>query len=129
MRSPIACSSCDIRSRSTGHRNSRQPAGSCWSTTSASAAARRAPSTGTSAAIALRPGVLWLTGERGAGKTALARWLAGRADRSGARVEILDDDTVGALFAAGGSRTEQDLRVRRLGWLAARLEAHGAAVV
>jgi adenylylsulfate kinase-like enzyme len=73
--------------------------------------------------------VLWLTGERGAGKTALARWLAGRADRSGARAEVLDDDTVGPLFPAGGSRAEQDLRVRRLAWLASRLEAHGAAVI
>ena len=36
---------------------------------------------------------------------------------------------MGALFPAGGNRAEQDLRVRRLGWLAARLEAHGAAVI
>jgi bifunctional enzyme CysN/CysC len=80
-------------------------------------------------AVALRPGVLWLTGERGAGKSALARWLASRADRAGARVEILDDDTVGTLFPAGGSRAEQDLRVRRLAWLASRLAAHDAAVI
>ena len=79
-------------------------------------------------AVALRPGVLWLSGERSAGKSALARWLAGRA-RSGAKVEILDDDTIGALFPAGGSRAEQDLRVRRLAWMASRLEAHGAAVI
>ena len=90
---------------------------------------RRAPSAGAGATIALRPGVLWLTGERGAGKTTLARWLAGRADRAGARAEILDDDTIGPLFPPGGSRTEQDLRVRRLAWLASRLEAHGAAVI
>ena len=89
----------------------------------------RAPRSGENAAVALRPGVVWLTGERGAGKSALARWLARRADRSGARVEILDDDTVGALFPAAGSRSEQDLRVRRLAWLASRLEAHGAAVI
>jgi bifunctional enzyme CysN/CysC len=92
-------------------------------------AERRARSTGAGAALVLRPGVLWLTGERGAGKSALARWLAGRADRAGAKVEILDDETVGPLFPAGGSRAEQDLRVRRLAWLAARLEAHGAAVI
>jgi bifunctional enzyme CysN/CysC len=89
----------------------------------------RATRTGVGAAVALRPGVLWLTGERGAGKSALARWLASRADRSGARVEILDDDTVGPLFPAGTTRAEQDLRVRRLAWLASRLEAHGAAVI
>jgi len=84
---------------------------------------------GSGATVALRPGVLWLTGERGAGKSALARWLADRTDRSGARVEILDDDTVGALFPVGASRAEQDLRVRRLAWFASRLEAHGAAVI
>jgi bifunctional enzyme CysN/CysC len=89
----------------------------------------QAPRTQGDATVALRPGVLWLSGERGVGKTALARWLAGRAERSGAKVEILDDDTVGALFPAAGSRAEQDLRVRRLAWLASRLEAHGAAVI
>ena len=80
------------------------------------------------AAVALRPSVLWLSGARGAGKTALATWLSGRAS-SGAKVEVLDDDTLGALFPAGGSRAEQDLRVRRVAWLASRLEAHGAAVI
>ncbi|HEV7990760.1 MAG TPA: GTP-binding protein [Gemmatimonadaceae bacterium] len=79
--------------------------------------------------VALRPGVLWLTGERGSGKTTLARWLAGAAERAGTRVELLDDDSVGELFPAGGSRAEQDLRVRRLAWLASRLEAHGAVVI
>ena len=89
---------------------------------------RSAPS-GAGTTIALRPGVLWLSGARGAGKSALARWLASRADRAGARVEILDDDTVGTLFPAGTTPGERDLRVRRLGWLASRLEAHGAAVI
>ena len=89
----------------------------------------RANATSDGAAIALRPGVLWLTGERGAGKTALARWLAGRASSSGAKLEIIDDDTLGALFPPGGTRDEQQLRVRRVAWLASRLEAHGAAVV
>ena len=88
-----------------------------------------APRAGEGGTVALRAGVLWLTGERGAGKTALARWLASRVDRTGARVEVLDDDTVGTLFPEGGSRAEQELRVRRLAWLASRLEAHGAAVI
>ena len=89
----------------------------------------RASRTGTGATVALRPGVVWLTGERGAGKSALARWLTSRADRTRARVEILDDDTVGSLFPVGTSRAEQDLRVRRVAWFASRLEAHGAAVI
>ena len=93
------------------------------------AADGRAPTARDGTVAALRPGVLWLTGPRGAGKSALAQWLAGHVSRAGAKVEVLDDDTLGALFPAGGTRVEQDLRVRRVAWLASRLEAHGAAVV
>ncbi|HEX7978732.1 MAG TPA: GTP-binding protein [Gemmatimonadaceae bacterium] len=78
---------------------------------------------------ALRAGVLWLTGPKGAGKSALARWLAAHADASGAKVELLDDDTLGELFPASSARGEPSLRVRRVAWLASRLEAHGAAVI
>jgi len=81
------------------------------------------------AVVSFRPGILWLTGQRGAGKTVLARWLANAAERAGARVELLDDDTIGDLFPAGGTRAEQELRVRRIAWLASRLEAHGAVVI
>ncbi|MEO6527981.1 MAG: GTP-binding protein [Gemmatimonadaceae bacterium] len=83
----------------------------------------------TSTSAPLRPSVLWLTGERGAGKSALAHWLATDAEHAGSRVELIDDDTVGELFPAGGSIAERELRVRRLAWLASRLEAHGAVVV
>ena len=93
------------------------------------AAESRRPGASDDAAVALRPGVLWLTGERGAGRSALAEWLAGRASASGAKLEILDDDTLGALFPAGGTRDERLLRVRRVAWFAARLASHGAAVI
>ena len=81
--------------------------------------------------VALRPAVLWLTGERGTGKSSLARWLAARGAPAtdGARVEVIDEDTVGELFPAPDTRAERELRVRRLAWLASRLEAHGAAVI
>ncbi|MEO8561144.1 MAG: GTP-binding protein [bacterium] len=81
------------------------------------------------ATAVLRPGVLWLTGERGAGRSSVAQWLLGATERAGSRVELLDDDTVAELFPGGGTRAEQDLRVRRLAWLASRLEAHGAVVI
>ena len=58
----------------------------------------RRPAAGADARVALRAGVLWLTGPRGAGKSALARWVAAHADASGAKVELLDDDTLGELF-------------------------------
>jgi sulfate adenylyltransferase large subunit len=84
---------------------------------------------GSATRVALRAGVLWLTGPKGAGKSALARWIAAHADASGAKVELLDDDTLGELFPASGARGDVALRVRRIAWLASRLEAHGAAVV
>jgi adenylylsulfate kinase-like enzyme len=83
----------------------------------------------TDARVALRAGVLWLTGPRGAGKSALARWIAAHADASGSRVELLDDETLGDLFPVTGARADLSLRVRRVAWLASRLEAHGAAVI
>ena len=89
----------------------------------------RASAAGADTRVALRAGVLWLTGPRGAGKSALARWIAAHADASGAKVELLDDDTLGELFPAPGARGEASLRVRRIAWLASRLEAHGAAVI
>jgi len=90
----------------------------------------RRPTTRTDAsARVLRPSVLWLTGERGAGKSALARWLVAEAERSGLSVELLDDDTVNELFPVGGTQAERDLRVKRIAWLASRLEAHGTVVV
>ncbi len=79
--------------------------------------------------VALRAGVLWLTGPRGAGKSALARWIAAHADASGSKVELLDDDTLGDLFPAASARADALRRVRRIAWLASRLEAHGAAVI
>jgi len=79
--------------------------------------------------VALRAGVLWLTGPRAAGKSALGRWIAGRADASGAKVELLDDDAIADLFPPTSGRADVALRVRRIAWLASRLEAHGAAVI
>jgi adenylylsulfate kinase len=55
--------------------------------------------------------------------------VAAAGERTGARIELLDDDTVGALFPPGGGPADEDLRVRRIAWLASRLEAHGATVV
>jgi len=93
------------------------------------AAPTRRPTASANARVALRAGVFWLTGPRGAGKSALARWVAAHADANGAKVELLDDDTLGDLFPESGARGEPSLRVRRVAWLASRLEAHGAAVV
>jgi bifunctional enzyme CysN/CysC len=84
---------------------------------------------GTDERVPLRAGVVWLTGPRGAGKSALGRWIAAHADARGAKVELLDDDSLGELFPATRAQADAALRVRRIAWLASRLEAHGAAVI
>jgi bifunctional enzyme CysN/CysC len=89
----------------------------------------RVAAAGADTRVALRAGVLWLTGPHGAGKSALARWIAAHAEASGAKVELLDDDVLDELFPASSARGEASLRVRRIAWLASRLEAHGAAVI
>jgi len=89
----------------------------------------RASAASANARLALRAGVLWLTGPRGAGKSSLARWVAAHADATGAKVELLDDDSLGELFPASKGRGDASLRVRRIAWLASRLESHGAVVI
>jgi bifunctional enzyme CysN/CysC len=93
------------------------------------AAPAHASPVATGSSVALRSGVLWLTGPTGAGKSALARWLAAHAHATGAKVELIDDDTLGELFPPASARADAELRVRRIAWLASRLEAHGAAVI
>jgi adenylylsulfate kinase len=48
----------------------------------------------------------------------------------GRRVEYLDGDAVREIFPATGfTRPERDAHIRRVGWLASRLERHGVTVV
>ena len=77
-----------------------------------------------------RPAVVWLTGLSGAGKTTIAAELVSRLTARGAAVESLDGDALrSALPGTGFSRAERDAHVRRVGYLASRLEAHGVVVV
>lgn len=74
--------------------------------------------------------VLWLTGLPGAGKTTLARAVAEALAARGQRVEHLDGDAIRAAFPGTGfSAEERDAHVRRVGFLASRLEAHGVVAV
>jgi adenylylsulfate kinase len=78
----------------------------------------------------LEPAVVWLTGLSGAGKSTIARAVCDRLLAEGARVEELDGDAIRNVFPQTGfSREERDAHVKRVGFLASRLEHHGVFVV
>lgn len=84
----------------------------------------------TSAWVEPAPVVLWFTGLSGSGKSTVSNWVADRLRRRGARVEQLDGDTVRNIFPnTGFTRDARDAHIRRVGYLASRLEQNGVSVV
>lgn len=78
----------------------------------------------------IRPSVIWFTGLSGSGKSTIADWVAAELQRRGLRVERLDGDTVRNIFPnTGFTRPERDAHIRRVGFLAGKLEQHGVFVV
>jgi adenylylsulfate kinase len=78
----------------------------------------------------LEPAVVWLTGLSGAGKSTIALEVCRRLRIMGARVEYLDGDDIRSVFPnTGFSRAERDAHIRRVGFVASRLEHHGVTVV
>jgi adenylylsulfate kinase len=74
--------------------------------------------------------VIWFTGLSGSGKSTVADRVAGDLQRRGMRVERLDGDTVRNIFPETGfTRPERDAHIRRVGYLASKLEKHGVFVV
>lgn len=74
--------------------------------------------------------VLWLTGLSGAGKSTLAEILYEKIAATGKRCEQLDGDILRDVFPKTGfSKEARDEHVRRVGFMASRLEHHGVAVV
>jgi 3'(2'),5'-bisphosphate nucleotidase len=74
--------------------------------------------------------VIWFTGLSGSGKSTLARRVVEALQARGEPVEYLDGDTIRDIFPATGfSREERDGHIRRVGYLASRLERHGVTVV
>lgn len=88
------------------------------------------PSVVTAHDAAASPAVIWLTGLSGAGKSTIAEVLVRRLEQTGRRVELLDGDAIRHVFPSTGfSRPERDAHIRRVGFLASRLEAHGVTVI
>ncbi|HXI22059.1 MAG TPA: adenylyl-sulfate kinase, partial [Gemmatimonadales bacterium] len=74
--------------------------------------------------------VLWFTGLSGSGKSTIARRIVETLAARGRPVEYLDGDAIREVFPATGfTRPERDAHVRRVGWVASRLERHGVVVV
>jgi adenylylsulfate kinase len=74
--------------------------------------------------------VLWFTGLSGSGKSTIAvrvhEALAGR----GTEVEYIDGDALREVFPSTGfTREEREEHLRRTGYMASRLAAHGVTVV
>jgi adenylylsulfate kinase len=63
---------------------------------------------------------LWFTGLPSAGKSTIAHALADRLITDGVRVQVLDGDAVRPHLSAGlgFSRTDRDVNVTRIGWVA-----------
>ncbi len=77
------------------------------------------------------PAVIWFTGLSGAGKTTIANRLMTLLAEREIRAELLDGDEIRRRYKmpAGFDRASRDAHVRRTGYLASRLERHGAVVV
>lgn len=74
--------------------------------------------------------VLWFTGLSGSGKTTIAYLVGERLQAAGRAVEFLDGDAIREIFPATGfTRPERDSHIRRVGFVASRLERHGVTVV
>jgi adenylylsulfate kinase len=74
--------------------------------------------------------VLWFTGLSGSGKSTIATRVAEEMERRGVELEYIDGDALRAVFPSTGfTREEREEHLRRTGYLASRLEAHGVTVV
>jgi adenylylsulfate kinase len=77
-----------------------------------------------------KPVVLWFTGLSGAGKSTIADKVFHELKKKRLRVERLDGDTIRDIFPATGfSRQDREEHIKRVGYLASRLEKNGVFVV
>ena len=74
--------------------------------------------------------VLWFTGLSGSGKSTIAERVHEELVRRGVDVEYIDGDALREVFPKTGfTREEREEHLRRTGYMASRLAAHGVTVV
>ncbi len=74
--------------------------------------------------------VVWLTGLSGAGKSTIAARVADLLREQELKVELLDGDAIRDVFPnTGFTRADREAHIRRVGFLASRLEHHGVIVL
>lgn len=78
----------------------------------------------------LDPFVLWITGLPGAGKTSIAVRLVEKLEKKGLKVEHLDGGNIRDIFQKiGFNREEVNAHIKKVGYLASRMEKKGVFVV
>jgi len=76
------------------------------------------------------PAVVWFTGLSGSGKSTVAEAVFTELTSRGYKTERLDGDTIRSIFPRTGfTREDRDAHIRRVGYLASRLEENGVFVV
>lgn len=74
--------------------------------------------------------VLWFTGLSGSGKSTIASRVHRELERRGTDVEYIDGDALREVFPnTGFTRADREEHLRRTGYMASRLAAHGVTVV
>ena len=74
--------------------------------------------------------MLWFTGLSGSGKSTIATRVHHALVRRGVDVEYIDGDALREVFPSTGfTRGEREEHLRRTGYMASRLAAHGVTVV
>lgn len=78
----------------------------------------------------MKPAVLWFTGLSGSGKSTISERVYPILKERGYRTEHLDGDAIREIFPKTGfSREERNAHVKRVGYIASRLQAHDVFVI
>jgi len=78
----------------------------------------------------LKSTVLWFTGLSGSGKSTISELLFEKMKYMGLEVEHLDGDVIRDIFPKTGfSKEERNAHIKRVGYLASRLQAHNVFVI